>query len=56
MVDGQGYHPMKQGESVTVRRHPEPYPLLARSSLDPYKRLRERLGWRGSVEPDVFPE
>lgn len=56
VVDGQGYYPMRQGESVCLSRHPVPYPLLALNSLDPYRRLRDRLGWRGSVEPDVFPD
>jgi NAD+ kinase len=54
-VDGQGYYPLRQGDTVTLRRHPTPYPLLSLSDLDPYKRLRDRLGWRGSAEPDVFP-
>jgi NAD+ kinase len=54
-VDGQGYYSMRQGDTVTIRRHPIPYPLLSLRDLDPYKRLRDRLGWRGSVEPDVFP-
>lgn len=54
-VDGQGYYPLRQGDTVTLRRHPAPYPLLSLPDLDPYKRLRDRLGWRGSVEPDVFP-
>ena len=53
-IDGQAYHPLRQGQLVRLRRHPEPYPLLAMPGLDPYRRLRERLGWRGSVEPDVF--
>ena len=36
-----------------LRAHREA--LLSLRDLDPYKRLRDRLGWRGSVEPDVFP-
>jgi NAD+ kinase len=55
-VDGQGYFPLRRGQLVRVRRHPVPYPLHAMPGLDPYRRLRERLGWRGSVEPDVFHE
>jgi hypothetical protein len=43
------------GDVLRVRRHPVPYPLLSPSGLDPYKRLRDRLGWRGTLEPDVFP-
>jgi NAD+ kinase len=55
VIDGQGFYPMHQGDSVKLTRHPVTYPLLALPGFDPYKRLRERLGWRGSFEPDVFP-
>jgi NAD+ kinase len=55
VVDGQGFYPMQQGAEVRLRRHPEPYPLLARPGEDFFKRLRERLGWRGSIESDAFP-
>jgi NAD+ kinase len=55
VVDGQGFFPMHEGDTVKLARHPVPYPLLARPGLDPFKRLRDRLGWRGSFEPDVFP-
>ena len=55
VVDGQGFFPMRQGDSVRLVRHPVSYPLLARPGEGFYKRLRERLGWRGSHEPDVFP-
>lgn len=51
-LDGQGYFPVRQGERVAIARHPEPYPLLTWSGLDPYRRLRERLGWSGVIEPD----
>jgi NAD+ kinase len=54
VIDGQGLHPLPLEQIVTVRRHPVPYPLFAMHGLDPYRRLRSRLGWRGSVEPDVF--
>lgn len=56
VVDGQGFYPMEEGDFVRVTRHPVPYPLLSRPGFDPYTRLRERLGWRGSIEPDVFPD
>jgi NAD kinase len=56
VVDGQGFYPMHEGDFVRVKRHPVPYPLLSRPGFDPYTRLRERLGWRGSIEPDVFPD
>ncbi|MBI5361536.1 MAG: NAD(+)/NADH kinase, partial [Planctomycetes bacterium] len=55
VVDGQGFFQMQQGDRVILRRHPVPWPLLARPGVDPYRRWRERLGWRGSVEPDAFP-
>jgi NAD+ kinase len=55
VVDGQGFYPMHEGDSVRIRRHEQPYPLLSLPGFDSYKRLRERLNWRGSVEPDVFP-
>ena len=57
VVDGQGFFPMEPGTSVRIRRHPEPYPILAMGDLDPFRRLRERLGWsaglpgEGSAEP-----
>jgi NAD+ kinase len=54
VVDGQGFYPMQQGDQVRLRMHPDPYPLLARPGEDFFKRLRERLGWRGSLEGDAF--
>lgn len=56
VVDGHGFFPMEEGDFVRVKRHPVPYPLLSRPGFDPFTRLRERLGWRGSIEPDVFPD
>jgi hypothetical protein len=35
-----------------VTRHPVSYPLLAWGDLDPYRRLRERLGWSGGIAPE----
>lgn len=49
-IDGQAFHTLAQGQTVTLRRHPEPYPLYAMPGLDPFRRLRDRLGWRGSME------
>ncbi len=51
-VDGHGFYPMRQGDRVVVRQHPDTYPLLARPESDPYLRVRERLGWRGTFEPE----
>lgn len=55
VVDGQSLHQLREGDAVALHAHQRPYPLLSPSSFDPYRRLRERLGWRGSVEPDEFP-
>lgn len=51
-VDGQGFFPLRRGDVVTVARHPVAYPLLAWAALDPYRRLRERLGWSGRIAPE----
>ena len=50
VVDGQGFFPMQQGERLRLTRHPVPFPLLVQPGLDPYRRLRDRLGWQGSIE------
>ncbi len=50
VVDGQGFYPVQQGEVVHLTRHPVPFPLLVQPGLDPYRRLRDRLGWKGSIE------
>lgn len=50
VVDGQGFYPVQQGEVVRLVRHPVPFPLLVQPGLDPYRRLRDRLGWKGSIE------
>lgn len=44
-VDGQTFHPLEPGQELRLARHPVPYPLLSMPDLDPYRRLRERLGW-----------
>jgi NAD+ kinase len=51
-VDGQGFYEMARGDRVVVSRHPVAYPLLAWEELDPYRRLRERLGWSGLIAPE----
>lgn len=56
VVDGHGFYPLHEGDTVRITRHRVAYPLLSLPGFDAYKRLRERLGWRGSFEPDVFPE
>jgi len=54
-VDGHGFYPMQVGDRLRVSRHPQTYPLLARPNSDPYARIRERLGWRGTfdLEPGI---
>ncbi len=52
VVDGQAYHPMEIGDRVILRRHPIDFPLLAMPELDPYRRLRERLGWAQQLGHD----
>ncbi|MFT4539755.1 MAG: NAD+ kinase [Planctomycetota bacterium] len=49
--DGQVFHPLEEGDEVEIERHPEPFPLMRRPTTDPWQRLRDRLGWRGSYEP-----
>jgi NAD+ kinase len=50
VVDGQVYYPIEVGDRVLLQRHPVPYPLLAMPELDPFRRLRERLGWASRVD------
>jgi len=47
VVDGQAFYRLDVGAKVHFRRHRVPYPLIGLTDLDPYRRLRERLGWRG---------
>lgn len=44
-VDGQAFHPVRSGDVVRIRRHATLLPLIAWAKLDPYRRLRDRLGW-----------
>ena len=48
-VDGHSFVPLSQGDSFEVRRCAADYPLLSPRGLDPYRRIRERLGWSGDV-------
>lgn len=48
-VDGRAFRPLEEGDRFTVRRHRNAYPLLAPQDSDPWRRLRERLGWGGSL-------
>lgn len=51
-VDGQGFFSLSEGDRVRLERNPRPYPLLVQPGLDPYRRLRDRLGWKGSFEAE----
>jgi NAD+ kinase len=55
VVDGQGFLPLSEGATVELARHPESYPLLVQPGLDPYRRLRDRLGWKGSFDAEAEP-
>jgi NAD+ kinase len=55
VIDGQGFFPLEPGSSVRIRRHSDPYPILAMAGLDPYRRLRERLGWSAGLPGDSDP-
>ena len=55
-IDGHDFHRLAEGDTVRLRRHPVPVPLLWMRGMDPYRRLRERLGWRGSLDPAEGPE
>ena len=48
-LDGQCFHPLEEGTIVRVRRHETPFLMYAMPGLDPYRRLRNRLGWGGDV-------
>lgn len=54
-IDGHDFHRLAEGDTVRLRRHPVPVPLLWMRGMDPYRRLRERLGWRGSLDPAEGP-
>ncbi|QDU67245.1 NAD(+)/NADH kinase [Engelhardtia mirabilis] len=49
VVDGQRFATLGVGDELLLARHPVPYPLLSLPGLDPYRRLRERLGWSGEI-------
>jgi NAD+ kinase len=48
VVDGHPLAALEQGARLTIKRHRNTYPLLAPAGATPWRRLRERLGWRGS--------
>lgn len=50
VADGVSLGALSLSEALRIERHPEPYPLLAPVGLDPWRRLRDRLGWRASFD------
>ena len=58
VVDGHPLASLQEGARLIIRRHRNTYPLLAPAGATPWRRLRERLGWRGSffgAEPGLSP-
>lgn len=59
VVDGHESFGLSHGQEIRVSTHPVGYPLIAMPDLDPFRRLRERLGWTGgpkNVESEVSTE
>jgi len=50
VVDGREAVPVAVGDRLVVTSGAAPYPLLTLQGLDPWRRLRDRLGWRGNFE------
>lgn len=48
-VDGQNAQNLRLGQTALIERHPVAYPLLAPRGMDPWRRLRDRLGWKASL-------
>ncbi len=51
VIDGHRLGELAPGEVLRIDRHPAPYPLISMPDLDPFRRLRDRLGWSGSPRP-----
>ncbi len=49
VLDGHEVARLQEGGRLLVRRYPVDFPLLVPSGLDPWRRLSDRLGWRGSL-------
>ncbi|MEO1697602.1 MAG: NAD(+)/NADH kinase [Planctomycetota bacterium] len=48
-VDGVSQSRLEAGDTVHVVAHEDPYPLLTTDGFDPWRRLRDRLGWSGAM-------
>ncbi|MEM6673667.1 MAG: NAD(+)/NADH kinase [Planctomycetota bacterium] len=51
-VDGRQVAELVEGDAVRLAPAREPYPLLTIPSFDPWRRLRDRLGWAGRFDRD----
>lgn len=51
VVDGRSMGDLHPGEVLRLEAHPVRYPLIVMPDLDPYRRLRDRLGWGGGPGP-----
>lgn len=49
-VDGHKIAELNAGDSVLLGPVREPYPLLTIEAFDPWRRLRDRLGWAGRFD------
>jgi len=52
VVDGREGVVVHEGDRLIVQQGPAPYPLLTLPALDPWRRLRDRLGWRGTFDSE----
>lgn len=50
VVDGQHFGSLAAGHELCLSRHPVSYPLISMPDLDPWRRLRDRLGWSGDIK------
>jgi NAD+ kinase len=57
VIDGRSAGAVPVAAAVRLTRHPDTYPLLAPAGMDPWRRLRDRLGWAASLaEESEEPE
>ncbi|MEZ6004353.1 MAG: NAD(+)/NADH kinase [Planctomycetota bacterium] len=49
VLDGHEVARLGEGARLVVRRAAADYPLLVPADLDPWRRLSDRLGWRGTL-------
>lgn len=49
-VDGRHVARLAEGDAVLLAAAKDPYPLLTTAQFDPWRRLRDRLGWAGRFD------